>query len=192
LKDIAAEKPEVIKELTMALEKWKNDVLSELPESENRPFTIGDPNFTFSQIPARDGTATGDIERSDNSPNCTFFTNWINKNDSIYWPVEVLEGGTFEVEIYYTCTPEDLGSTFQLCFGEHQLTGKITEAHDPPLKGMENDRTLRTQSYVKDFRKVSIGTIQLEKGKGNLTLKALEIPGSQVMDFRLLMFKRVS
>jgi hypothetical protein len=36
-----------------------------------------------------------------------------------------------------------------------------------------------------------MGTIQLEKGKGTLSLKAIDIPGSQAMDFRLLMFKRV-
>lgn len=56
---------------------------------------------------------------------------------------------------------------------------------------MENDRIVRTQSYVKDWKKISFGEIQLEKGKGKLTLKALEMPGSQVMDFRLLMFKRM-
>ena len=38
---------------------------------------------------------------------------------------------------------------------------------------------------------MDVGTIHLEKGEGFLTLKALEIPGSQVMDFRLLMLKRI-
>jgi hypothetical protein len=166
-------------------------VLTELPETDNRPFTIGDPDFDFSQIPARDGIASGEIERSDNSPNCTYFTNWVNPTDSIYWPSEVLENGTYTVDLYYTCPPEDVGSTVQISFGKNVLSGKITEAHNPPEKGMENDRILRTQSYVKDWKKVSFGEIQLEKGKGNLTLKALEMRGSQVMDFRLLMFKRI-
>ena len=57
--------------------------------------------------------------------------------------------------------------------------------------GMENDRVLRTQSYVKDFKRITFGTINLNEGKGILTLKALDIPGSQAMDFRLLMFKRI-
>ncbi|MDX1285576.1 MAG: sulfatase-like hydrolase/transferase, partial [Draconibacterium sp.] len=190
--DIADKKPEDAKQLSHALETWKNDVLSELPETDERPFTIGASGFSFSQIPARDGTATGEIERSDNSPNCTFFTNWININDSIYWPVEVLQSGNYEVELYYTCPAEDVGSTIQLSIGKSKITTQITEAHNPPLKGMENDRILRTQSYVKDFKKINIGQIQLEKGKGILCLKALGIPGTQVMDFRLLMFNRIS
>jgi hypothetical protein len=38
---------------------------------------------------------------------------------------------------------------------------------------------------------MTLGVVRLEKGKGTLTLKATKIPGSQVMDFRLLMLKRV-
>jgi hypothetical protein len=38
---------------------------------------------------------------------------------------------------------------------------------------------------------MDLGTIHLEEGKGTLTLKALDIPGQEAMDFRLLMFKRV-
>jgi len=189
--DIASEHPEITKQLLEALQQWKTEVLTELPEKDERAFTIGHPEFHFSQIPARDGKATGEIKRSDNSPNCTFFTNWINKTDSIYWPIEVLKSGSFTVELYYSCPAEDVGSTIQLSFGKDKLKTKILEAHDPPLKGMENDRIPRTQSYVKDFKRITIGTIQLEKGMGNLTLKALKIPGNQVMDFRLLMFKRV-
>lgn len=191
LTDVAAENQEVAGKLSEALKKWKNEVLIELPDTDKRAFPIGDPDFNFTQIPARDGIASGKIERSDNSPNCTYFTNWTNLNDSISWPVEVIKGGTFEVELYYTCPPEDIGSTIQLSFGENKLPWKIMESHNPPQKGMENDRILRTQSYVKDFKKVSMGNIRLDSGSGTLTLKALEIPGSQVMDFRLLFFRRI-
>jgi len=56
---------------------------------------------------------------------------------------------------------------------------------------VEYDRIPRVESYTKDFRKTTVGIIDLEKGKGFLTLKALDIPGTQVMDFRLLMLKRI-
>jgi len=36
-----------------------------------------------------------------------------------------------------------------------------------------------------------MGRIQLKKGKGILSLNALEIPGKELMDFRLMLFKRV-
>ena len=71
------------------------------------------------------------------------------------------------------------------------MKGQIVEGFDPPLRGMEHDRVERTESYVKDFKALNLGTMYLEKGRGELTLQALNIPGSTVMDFRLLMFERV-
>ncbi len=105
--------------------------------------------------------------------------------------MEVLADSDFEVILYYTCPKEDIGSTFELSFDSSKLTGEITETHNPPLRGMEHDRFNRQESYVKDFEPLNLGSIHLNKGKGKLTLRALDIPGSRVMDFRLMMFKRV-
>ena len=191
-RDIAIEKPEIMKQLSRAMKQFDKEVLSELPETDTRPFPIGHPDFQFTQFPARDGIAQGNIMRSDNSPNCTFFTNWTSTSDEITWDAEVLAEGDFEVEMYYTCPAEDVGSVIELSLNGEKISVEITEPHDPPLKGMENDRILRTQSYVKDFRPLSMGKIHLTKGRGVLRLKATEIRGSQAMDFRLLMFKRIS
>ena len=67
----------------------------------------------------------------------------------------------------------------------------ITEGHNPPLVGMEQDRFPRTESYVKDFMPLEIGEIDLVEGEQSIELKALEVPGSQVMDFRLLVLERL-
>jgi arylsulfatase A-like enzyme len=190
--DVSKKFPEVTMQLLHAKKKWENDVLSELPETDDRTFTIGHPDFSFTQIPARDGTAHGNIQRSNRFPNNSYFTNWNSYSDSITWEAEVLAEGNFEVEIYYTCPSEDIGSTIELSFKGEKLTGKISEAHDSPLKGMEHDRVERMESYVKDFKPMKIGTIHLKKGQGLLTLKAPDVPGSQVMDFRLLMLKRIN
>ena len=84
-----------------------------------------------------------------------------------------------------------MGATVELSFGDTAITGTITEAHDPPLAGMEHDRYPRAESYVKDFKRMTLGDIHLKKGNGTLKLQALEIPGSQVMDFRLMLLTRV-
>jgi arylsulfatase A-like enzyme len=189
--DVSKQKPEIAKELEKAAEKWNKEMASELPKEDNRPFTFGHPGATYTQIPARDGVAHGNIKRSVSSPNCSFFTNWISVDDKITWDIDVVADGDFEVVIYYTCPKKDIGSTFELALGENKLTSEVTEAHDPPLRGMEHDRVKRTQSYVKDFKPLKLGTMHFKKGRGQLTLKALDIPGSQVMDFRLMMFTGV-
>lgn len=63
-------------------------------------------------------------------------------------------------------------------------------AHESPLRGSEHDRVTRRESYVKDFRAFRLGTIHLERGAGQLSLRAVTVPGKAVMDFRLLMLTR--
>lgn len=189
-RDLSSEKAELAAWFRNKVEEWSADVLNN-PDPSNRSFPVGHPGFRYTQLPARDGKAYGGIVRSNRSPNSTYFTGWTNTSDMIVWDVEVLEEGDFEVEIYYTCPAADAGSTVRLSFGDSQLTTRIAEPHDPPLRGMEHDRTRRSQSYTKDFKPLAAGIIHLEKGRGDLTLQAIDIPGSQVMDFRLLMLKRV-
>ena len=190
--DVSASFPEIKEQLKEARLDFENQVLAELPEEDTRKFPLGHPESKFTQIPARDGVAHGNIKRSNRYPNCSFFTNWVSLDDQITWDVEVVAAGNFEVTLYYTCPEGDEGSIFELSFGENKLKSRIETAFDPPMRGMENDRVERGESYVKDFKPLSLGVIHLEQGLGQLGLKALEIPGVTVMDVRLLMFERVN
>ena len=189
--NVAGQYPEIAQKLMLATDDWKQSVMAELPEKDERTFPIGYPGAWYTQIPARDGVGHGNIVRSNRWPNCSYYTNWTSPEDRITWDVEVPESGNFEVTIYYTCPPEDIGSEFQLSFNGSSIRGKISEAHDPPLVGMDEDRVERHNSYVKDWKPLKLPLMHLEKGTGELTLQALNISGSQVMDFRLLMFERI-
>ena len=188
--DVSKQHPEVAARLSEAAGTFKEQVLPGY-DKDGRPFPVGHPDYRYTQIPARDGKAHGNIKRSNRFPNCSFFTNWTSLDDKITWDAEVLAGGAYEVEVYYTCPKADVGSTVELSLGDSRLRGRIAEAHDPPTRGGENDRVSRGESYVKDFKPLKLGRIELEKGRGELTLRALEMPGSQVMDFRLIMLTRV-
>ena len=177
--------------LTKAQEQFKKEVVHELPTEDPRPFLLGHPNYSITQIPARDGRPFGNIQRSDNSPNCSFFTNWITTSDSMTWDIEVLQNGLYEVTLYYTCPKSDAGSTIMLSHGGHDISAQVTEGWDPPLRGENEDRVPRTNSYVKDFRPMPLGKMQLVKGRDLLTLKATSVPGRQVVDMRLLLFERL-
>lgn len=191
-KDLSQQRTEIEKQLTEAKEKFRTEILSELPSKDDRPFLIGHPDAKITQLPARDGVAHGNIKRSNKYPNCSFFTNWISLEDQITWDIEVVQDGDLEVELYYTCPKGDEGSTFELSLGNSVLKGRIKEAFDPPLRGMEKDRVKREESYVKDWKPLNMGIIHAKKGHALLTVKALEITGHSVMDVRLLMFKRVN
>ena len=113
--------------------------------------------------------------------------NWTNTEDSLIWQIDVNTPGRYEVEIMYTCPDADIDSTIELTFHDNRLRGKIEPAWDPPL--YTNQDTLPrppAESSMKEFRPLKLGTIRLEKGTGPLTLRAIEIPGNQVMHLRSL------
>lgn len=142
--DVSDQYPNIKSKMMKAAEDYKSDVCAELPEEDKRPFPLGHPDTKYTQIPARDGLAHGNIIRSHFYPNCSFFTNWRELDDKITWEVDVVEPGLFDVILYYTCPVGDEGSNFELSAGESKLQGKIKEPYDPPLKGKEKDRTVRT------------------------------------------------
>ena len=64
----------------------------------------------------------------------------------------------------------------------------MSAAHDPPLHGPEHDRFPREgESLVKDFKPMRLGVMDLKPGRGELTLRALKVPGKTVMDVRLIL-----
>ena len=75
--------------------------------------------------------------------------------------------------------------------GESLLKARITEAFDPPLRGMDEDLAPRIESYVKDWKVLEMGEMELVPGTFTMSLKALEMPGNSVMDFRLFLFERI-
>ena len=189
--DISIDRPQVLKELLEAKEQWKKTVLAELPNKDKRPFYIGHTSLQTTQIPARDGLPHGELKRSNRFPNCTYFTNWINQKDSITWEVEVHKAGNFEVTVYYSCEEDAVGSVFEVSFGKAKIQGKIAKAHTTVEYGAEEDRVIRQESYVKDFKPLKIGVISLQKGRGTLKINGIKKNGRELMDFRLMLFKRL-
>jgi len=179
-REITAEKPDVANRLAQAVARWKQEVLGE--GKDDRPFPVGYREFPTTPLPARDGVASGGIRRSAPAPNCSYFTDWRSAKDSIAWDIEVNTAGRYEVVLYYTCPPEDVGATVELSFQGAAARGKVSEAFNPPLIDTMDRVPRKGESYVKDFRPLRLGSLNLAKGRGPLTLRAVNIPGKQVMD----------
>jgi len=187
--DVSKKFPKVFTRLTHEVNKYRNEVLVELG-TDDRPFVIGHPDVSWTQIPARDALPTGEIKRSNKFPNCSYFLNWKNEEDYISWDVEVGTTGIYEVELWYACPQKDLGAEIELSFQNQSLRTKITREVNPPLlTGF--DRKTRTEGYVKYFEPKKMGKIRLKQGMGELKLQAIRIPGEQALEFRLLMINRV-
>ncbi len=194
--------PAIAANLSKAVEAWRAEVLPASPSVEKggkkknsprppatsvdpRPFPVGYREFPITILPARDGEPKGNVRRSSAAPNCSYFVSWTSTEDSMVWNIDVNTSGTYEATVDYTCPLADAGSTIELSFRGQSVSGRVEPGWDPPL--YTNQDTLprpHGESQMKEFRTLALGKIQLEKGTGMLTLRALEVPGKSVMDVR--------
>ena len=212
--DLAAEQPDVARNLAQAVATWRRDVIGAVPAGpgatapvaaknakgknkakaagggqglppDDRPYTVGYAEFPMTPLPARDGTPHGTVRRSASAPNSSYFVNWTSPEDAMTWDIEVHTAGTYDVAIDYTCPLADAGSTIELSFNGAKLAGKVAPGWDPPL--YTNQDTIprpAAESKMKAFRLLNLGAVNLEKGRGVLTLRATDIVGMTVMDMR--------
>jgi hypothetical protein len=181
--DISRQRSEVATKLHQAVAAWRKEVLP-AARDDDRPYPVGYVEFPMTPLPARDGVPHGNVRRSSAAPNCSYFVNWISPDDRITWDIDVHTTGAYEVAIYYTCPPADAGSLIEIRFRDSRLQGRVVPGWDPPLLDKQDWVPRRSESYMKDFRALQLGVMHLEKGRGMLTLRALHVPGKQVMEMR--------
>ena len=180
--DISDSQEMITSQLVAFKQDWERDILSELPEEDQRPYPIGHPDFSSDYLPARDGIPHGSVKRSNRYPNDSYFTNWTNESDSITWEIEVLEPGIYEFHLHYTMIPSDAGVLIQMTVGGHSLITTVDTPFTSSLVGSADDRVPRIESYVKEFTTHYAGQLDLSAGKQTIKLKAHSIPGINVMD----------
>ena len=188
--NIAAQNPEVAARLKKAVGEFRTTVLPGY-DNDQRPFVIAHPDTALTQLPARDAISSGNIKRSNKFPNSSYFGNWTSTEDRITWDATVLTPGRYEAELLYSCAEGQEGSTIELSFKGSTLRAQITEAHPSEIVGAAEDRYKRVESYEQNWGRMTLGRIDLKEGKGMLTLKATQIAKDSVMDFRLLLLRRV-
>jgi arylsulfatase A-like enzyme len=178
--------PDEATRLGGAVERWKTEVLGTKGKTEDRPYTVGYTDFPRTSLPARDGIPHGKVQRSAKAPNSSYFKNWTASEDKMTWEIEVATTGKYEAVVEYTCPAADLGSTIELSFNGSKVSALVSEANDPPESGAENDRVSRLgkESYAKDFHPMRFGVIELQAGRGQLTLQAPRVVGKQVMEVK--------
>jgi arylsulfatase A-like enzyme len=184
-------RPDLARRMKAAAAAFRKEVVPpDYPEV--RPFIVGHPGHPLSYLPARDARFSGGIQRSARAPNDSYLLNWTDPADEIFWDVEVVEGGRYAAILYYAVPQPYAGATVELRMGGRAVRATLTEGHYPPLLGMEEDRFQRRgESYVKLFKPMELGELELDSGTGRLTLSATDVPGPEVAEFKRLVLKRL-
>ncbi len=178
--NVSKRHPEIASELKNALLAFHEDAQRLYDASAERPFTVGYADSTT--LPARDGIPHGTIERSSKAPNNSFFKNWTREDDSITWDIEVGDAGNYGVTVYYTCAAENVGTSVRMSLGDSMAQTEITTAFDPPLWDKSKERVDQSHYFVKDFKPLDVGQLELQKGPGVLRLTCPKLVNGRGMD----------
>lgn len=184
--EVTSRHPAIAAELREDVAVMRREAMTD--GEDNRPLPVGYAPRT--ELPAGDGVGEGGIERSNRFPNSAYFTKWTSTAGTITWDIEVVQAAEYDATVQYACPAADVGATLELAFRGSTVTAKVSAPHDPPALGAEQDRVPRQESYVKDWKGMSVGTIRLARGRGHLTLRALEIPGRQALELWSLTLTR--
>ena len=85
--------------------------------------------------------------------------------------------------VYYTAAAEDVGCHAGTGLRRPSSPGQGHRALDPPLAARNTTGCTRHgESYVKDFKPLRLGILDLNKGRGMLTIRAASIPGRHAID----------
>ena len=180
--DVAGKHPNLTARLQQAAANFHAEMDKHFAANNDRPFTVGYSRVT--RLPARDGIPHGTIQRSAKAPNNSFFKNWTDENDSITWSVDVGQAQTYTAIVHYTCSEENVGATIRLAVdGTDRFAAVPVEmAFDPPLYDKSKERVVNSHYFVKNFRPLALGTLQLPAGRALLRLSAPKIVGRQAID----------
>ncbi len=190
------EQQDIAAELTSKLANWKSEMGLNAARRNNqavdaRPLPVGYPALPRTWLPARDATPHGEVRRSSNAPNSSYFVSWTKLEDFVSWDLDVHQAGNYHAELLYTCPEADAGAVLEFSLAGAEPTPlarcKVAPGWDPPL--YTNQDTIprpAAESKMKEFRPLDAGLLKLPKGRITLRLQAKEIPAASVMHLRAL------
>lgn len=190
-KDIASTHPELVQQLSDQYDQWLASIsasgLQRLPlpvgHSEHNPVELHAPQAYFDK-PLQFASGPGFAN--------DWLTGWTTKQAKLWFDIEVAVAGRYTIEAAYTCPTPDAGSRVRLSAGSTLLEADLPPAPPKDIVLPHRDSTGRERYRNREWSTLSLGTLTLQQGPVRLTLEALTLSGSQVMDFKHLRLTRTS
>ena len=187
-RDVAADHPDTVARLSRAYDRWFAEVTQR--PIVRPPIPAGYAQRPAVELPAPEAYFTGGV--------CWYnkwgfahdwLTGWSDPNDTIWWDVDVVAPGRYEVSLMYTCPPEAEGTKLRVEAERSIVEGTVLGAYDP--EPQERPTRHPKRRFVQTFAKQPLGEIHLEKGRQRITIRALSKPAERVCDLKSLWVRRL-
>jgi len=173
--DLAAEHPDVVRELRAEFERWFAEVTAGR-DYERVPIEVGRDDENPVEIDVVWGEAVGSkVKPRHRRYHRDYIADWTQVQDYVRWKIDVTQAGKYEVTISYSCPPGEEGSRFRFVVGDSSCEGTVrstggNDIYCPP---------------------VTVGTLELAAGPAWLECRPISIAGTQLMGLHKIWLRRV-
>jgi len=169
--NIAEKYSEIRDKLAADYKKWEHEMVSNYQLQTT--IEAGFAEEKSITLPVQDAILSGKVKYSSIHPNQSHTENWVQNGDSIFWKLQMQNAGKYRVELRYGCPETDTGSEFLFHSKAGSFTFKIDKAFDSIILP-DRDYLKRSESVERTWAWTSIGTISINAGQENLTLKLIQ------------------
>jgi arylsulfatase A len=107
----------------------------------------------------------------------------------VWFEIDVTKGGEYDVELAYDCPAEDAGSKIRLNVGAASQETTVAAAPIQDISLPHRDEIGKERYRNRQWATLKLGTVKLPRGPARLTLEALTMPGTQVLDLKHVQLK---
>ena len=175
--NVADRRPEIARRLRAEYDQWFAEVTDGLG-LDAPPIPVGHAESPDVLLPAVEAEVTGAKLKGVGWAH-DYVAQWTDESDRIRWNLDVAMPGEYEILLRYVGNPEDAGSRVVAEVGGVSVRGKLP-AGKPATPLEYRDLVARKEVTSYDWGETSMGSVTLPAGSTTLTLRADEIPGSNV------------
>jgi arylsulfatase A len=182
--------PDIAVQMRKAYDTWFEEMAPEGGRIERLPIPVGYDEAGTVELPAPYCCFHGEVGFAGRGWELDWITGWKSKDDYVYWNIDVVSTGQYEVAVHYTCPSGNTGIVLRAEAGTQFVDAIIDQAHDP-VEILRPDRVPRKEQNEREWADLTLGTIELYKGRIPFYIKVLEIPGTAAMDLSSVYLKRI-
>jgi arylsulfatase A len=192
-RDLSGDKPEVVAELKAAFDEFHPSATRSGPNTpgERLPIPVGHEVAPEVDIPAPycfRGGPRG-LRFSAGGWDWEWIKNWTKPRQFVWWELDVVRPGRYEVSIVYTCPAADIGSKMQLRIGGQTIPFTVDQVAEPDEITFP-DRYPRWESNDRHWGRMVLGTAELDKGRTKLEIRAKKIAGRSPLELQKVFVRR--
>ncbi|MFV2070313.1 MAG: sulfatase-like hydrolase/transferase [Pirellulales bacterium] len=187
-RDVAGDHPDVVARLSAAYDRWLADV-TRVP-IVRPPIPVGYAERPMVELPAPEAYFTGAVHWYNRFGFAhDWLTGWTDVNDTIWWDVDVVAAGRYDVSIQYACPADAVGTKLRVEAGGTRVEGEIAHAYDPEPR--QRPTRHPKKRFIQTFATQPLGEIDLQQGHQRITIRAMNKRSGQVCDLKCVSLKRI-